>query len=147
MVDKNQEQLHRSDSDKSQNTCNEDILEEDQKTLQVERIDLYPEENHYPAVLECAPFPVLGSLDEISQTLSRVKSNQTQKGFNINEKTDEYIKEEIIKGTTFKQEAYYTDGFRNPGWLTVISCFLVNFFVFGSCFSWGVYQKLYVHYV
>lgn len=142
---KKQDKAERKSSDGSQNTCNSGDLEEDQKTFQMEVTQ--PEEQHnpehYPAVLEYAPFPALGSLEEISQTLSRVKSNQTQKSFHNDEKnnafTTEYIKED---NNAFKQEAYYTDGIRNPGWLTVLSCFLVNFFVFGSCFSWGIYQKL-----
>lgn len=143
-MDKTKEQSDQRNSDTSQHTCTEKSLEEDQKTLQVNDEIIHPEENHYPAVLEYAPFPVLGSLEEITQTLSRVKSNQTQKNFNINEKNNVYTTEEIqsIKDDSFKQEEYYTDGIRNPGWLTVLSCFLVNFFVFGSCFSWGIYQKL-----
>jgi hypothetical protein len=44
--------------------------------------------------------------------------------------------------TAFKQTPYPTEGIRNPGWLTVISCWLVNFFIFGTIFSWGDYQSL-----
>lgn len=143
-VDEKATPSNQRNSDGSQHTYNEQSLEEDQKTLQVKDEDIRTEETHYPAVLECAPFPALGSLEEITQTLSRVRSNQTQKNFNTNEKSDIYLTEDIntIKKDVFKQEEYHTDGIRNPGWLTVLSCFLVNFFVFGSCFSWGIYQKL-----
>lgn len=128
-------------TEESHNTRHSSDLEEDQKTFQCNDEIMNEEKNpeHYPAVLEIAPFPALGSLEEISQTLSRVRSNQTQKSEKNNAFTTEYIKENI---NAFKQEAYHTDGIRNPGWLTVLSCFLVNFFVFGSCFSWGIYQKL-----
>ncbi|KAI7891270.1 major facilitator superfamily domain-containing protein [Mucor mucedo] len=128
----------------SQSTRNSGDLEDDQKTFQCTE-DIIEEEQHnpehYPGVLEYAPFPALGSLEEITQTLSRVKSNQTQKSEKNNAFTTDYIKEDV---NAFKQEAYHTDGIRNPGWLTVLSCFLVNFFVFGSTFSWGIYQKLYI---
>ncbi|KAI8991432.1 hypothetical protein BDF20DRAFT_42916 [Mycotypha africana] len=110
------------------------------------------EQEGYPAVLESAPFPALGSLEEITQTLSRMKSNQTQKSNNAKSTlADQKVammegeNEEDEKAiTSFRQVPYPTEGIRNPGWLTVISCFLVNFFVFGTTFSWGNYQKLYV---
>ncbi|KAG2237800.1 hypothetical protein INT48_002101 [Thamnidium elegans] len=142
-VDEKMTPSNQRNNNGSQHTYNEQPLEEDQKTLQVKDEDVRTENNHYPAVLECAPFPALGSLEEITQTLSRVKSNQAQKNFNTNEKSDVYLTEDMntIEKDVFKQEEYHTDGIRNPGWLTVLSCFLVNFFVFGSCFSWGIYQK------
>lgn len=142
----------RRSSDGSQNTRGGD--EEDQKTVQYTEEVVIPETTQqeqeeepieYPAVLESAPFPALGSLDEITQTLSRVKSNQTQKSFKNDNKLMEQleeVKEEQIVDSTFRQTPYHTDGIRNPGWLTVLSCFLVNFYVFGTTFTWGVYQKL-----
>lgn len=90
-------------------------------------------EEHYPPVLEYAPFPALGSLEEITQTLSRTKTDHSTKATDSKEESPE---------PEFKQEAYHTEGLRNPGWLSVISCFLVNFFVFGTVFSWGNYQKM-----
>lgn len=137
----------RRSSDGSQSTVGNTVLEEDQKTVQNTKdarstIDQEPIE--YPAMLEMAPFPVLGSLDEITQTLSRVKSNQTHKSglgeVTMMEKID-FEKDET--DLPFKQTEYeHGDGFKNPGWLTVISCFLVNFFVFGTIFSWGLYQAM-----
>lgn len=124
--------------EESQNTT---FDEEDVKTVQcTEDVSpTSPQQQDYPAVLESAPFPALGSLEEITQTLSRVRSNQTQK----NEKS---ILGELLvdqdEQLPFKQIPYHTDGIRNPGWLTVLSCFLVNFFVFGTTFAWGNYQKL-----
>lgn len=111
-------------------------------TEEEEKLDL-------PVVPEIAPFPVMGSLEEITQTLSRVKSNQTQK-FSDDEKnnavdTIEDTADNVTKeggATAFKQTPYHTEGIRNPGWLSVISCFLVNFFIFGTTFSWGDYQNL-----
>lgn len=129
--------------DGSQNTTYDE--EEDVKTVQctedVSSLQQQQQHQHqqqeYPAVLESAPFPALGSLEEITQTLSRVKSNQTEK----NEKSilDELDQNERLP---FKQIPYHTEGIKNPGWLTVLSCFLVNFFVFGTTFAWGNYQKL-----
>ncbi|KAK4509767.1 uncharacterized protein ATC70_007069 [Mucor velutinosus] len=126
--------------EESQNTT---FDEEDVKTVQctedITSTCPQQQQQDYPAVLESAPFPALGSLEEITQTLSRVKSNQTQK----NEKSilGELDQDEQLP---FKQTPYHTDGIRNPGWLTVLSCFLVNFFVFGTTFAWGNYQKLYI---
>lgn len=128
--------------EESQNTTFDE--EEDVKTVQcteeVSSASLQQQQQEYPAVLESAPFPALGSLEEITQTLSRVKSNQTQK----NEKSilGELDQDEQLP---FKQTPYHTDGIKNPGWLTVLSCFLVNFFVFGTTFAWGNYQKLLVY--
>lgn len=118
----------------SQNTTYDE--EEDVKTVQCTE-DVSSPQQDYPAVLESAPFPALGSLEEITQTLSRVKSNQTEK----NEKSilGELGQNEQLP---FKQIPYHTEGIKNPGWLTVLSCFLVNFFVFGTTFAWGNYQKL-----
>lgn len=101
-----------------------------------EDVTVIDDSEDYPPILESAPFPALGSVEEIARTLSRVKSNQTQKSDAIDNAS---MKEET---TVFKQVPYHTDGIRNPGWLTVLSCFLVNFFVIGTTFSWGNYQKL-----
>lgn len=102
----------------------------------VKTIDYTEQVERYPSVLESAPFPALASLDEITQTLSKIKSTNTQKSAHPYK---EDIEEENV---VFKQEAYPTEGIRNPGWMSVISCFLVNFFVFGTTFSWGNYQNL-----
>lgn len=37
-----------------------------------------------------------------------------------------------------------SEGRSNPGWLSVIAVFLVNFCVFGVIFSWGIIQNVYV---
>lgn len=37
-----------------------------------------------------------------------------------------------------------SEGWSNPGWLTVISLLLINFCVFGVVFSWGIIQNVYV---
>lgn len=128
-----------SADEESQNTT---FDEEDVKTVQcTEDVSSAQQQDHYPAVLESAPFPALGSLEEITQTLSRVRSNQTQK----NEKSilgELAADQDEQLPAAFKQTPYHTDGLKNPGWLTVLSCFLVNFFVFGTTFAWGNYQKL-----
>lgn len=87
-------------------------------------------EENYTSTLEIAPFPALASLDEITQTLSRVKSNQQS------------LHQEEKAESVFKHVPYHTEGIRNPGWFSVFSCFFVNFFVFGTTFCWGTYQKL-----
>jgi hypothetical protein len=141
---KGQDQKVRVSNDGSQSSTFNDGSEEDAKTVQYKE-EIPPAEDHYPAVLESAPFPMLGSLEEITQTLSRVKSNQTQTDYNEKHILDRLESNKSTKLPTagvFKQEPYHTDGIRNPGWLTVLSCFLVNFFVFGTCFSWGNYQRL-----
>jgi hypothetical protein len=141
---KGQDQKVRISNDGSQSSTFNDGLEEDTKTVQCIE-DIPSVGDHYPAVLESAPFPVLGSLEEITQTLSRVKSNQTQIDGNEKNMLGRFESNKSVQLPTagvFKQEPYHTDGIRNPGWLTVMSCFLVNFFVFGTCFSWGNYQKL-----
>ncbi|KAG0801406.1 hypothetical protein G6F22_001282 [Rhizopus arrhizus] len=99
----------------------------DEKTVQL------VEEEHHSSVLEYAPYSALGSLEEIVQTISRTRTNQSD------DLTKEDTEQEI-----FKHQPYHTEGIRNPGWLSVISCFFVNFFVFGTVFAWGNYQKLYV---
>ncbi|KAI9306821.1 major facilitator superfamily domain-containing protein [Cunninghamella echinulata] len=38
----------------------------------------------------------------------------------------------------------YDEGYKNPGWFTVLSTFLVLFYTFGIIFSFGNFQKLYV---
>lgn len=35
-----------------------------------------------------------------------------------------------------------SEGWRNPGWLSVIALFLVNFSVFGIIFTWGIFQNV-----
>jgi hypothetical protein len=120
----------------------ETIKSEEEKTIHQSSAD-GEDQGYYPVLLESAPFPALGSVDEISQTISRIKSNATQRSYNDSTKNEKYEleEEEKVRGG-FQQEAYHTEGLRNPGWLTVISCFLVNFFVFGTTFTWGNYQKL-----
>lgn len=137
-------------SEESQNTVGDTVIDEDQKTVQyTENTNTDERPIEYPAVLESAPFPALGSLEEITNTLSRVKSNQTYKS-GMNEKNQQnYIDQledtKIDTDVPFKQSEYeHGDGLKNPGWLTVLSCFLVNFYVFGTTFSWGIYQALYV---
>lgn len=132
----------RVSNDGSQtSTFNDGSEQENIKAVQYKEEIPSTTEEHYPAVLESAPFPVLGSLEEITQTLSRVKSNQTQSEKNALDRLETNKSVKLPTAGVFKQEPYHTDGIRNPGWLTVLSCFLVNFFVFGTCFSWGNYQK------
>ncbi|CAO3625109.1 unnamed protein product [Mucor hiemalis] len=138
-------------SEESQNTVGDTVIDEDQKTVQyTENTNTDERPIEYPAVLESAPFPALGSLEEITNTLSRVKSNQTYKS-GMNEKNQQnYIDQledtKIDTDVPFKQSEYeHGDGLKNPGWLTVLSCFLVNFYVFGTTFSWGIYQALYIN--
>ncbi|SAL99686.1 hypothetical protein [Absidia glauca] len=97
----------------------------------------------YPPVLEIAPFPTLASLNEITTTLSR-RSQHATKG--MNDHSD-------LKGSGMESGAKVEDdtflepldeGWKSKGWLVVLSTFLVNFSVFGYCFCWGNFQKLYL---
>ncbi|KAG0170499.1 hypothetical protein DFQ28_001813 [Apophysomyces sp. BC1034] len=101
-------------------------------------------ETTYPHLLECSPFPALTSIGEITQTLTRTQSQRTCYSKNDIEKQTlgEEVNEDISKPTGF--EPYGTEGIRNPGWIVVVSTFMVNFFVFGTVFSWGNFQRLYV---
>lgn len=94
-----------------------------------------------PVILETAPFPTLGTVQEISKTISRVRSNHSHKSEHHLSSKEEAQYDESPP-VVFKQEPYPTEGIRNPGWLAVISNFLANFFVFGTTFSWGNYQSL-----
>lgn len=38
--------------------------------------------------------------------------------------------------------AYYTEGLKNPGWLTVLATFMLNFYTIGIVSSWNVFQVL-----
>ncbi|GAB5588732.1 hypothetical protein Unana1_03632 [Umbelopsis nana] len=38
-----------------------------------------------------------------------------------------------------------SEGWSNPGWLTVIALFLVNFSLFGVVFSWGILQNVFAN--
>ncbi|KAI8581020.1 hypothetical protein K450DRAFT_279412 [Umbelopsis ramanniana AG] len=46
--------------------------------------------------------------------------------------------------TTPNEVEDLSEGWRNPGWLSVISLFLVNFAVFGIVFTWGIFQNVYL---
>jgi hypothetical protein len=35
-----------------------------------------------------------------------------------------------------------SEGWRNPGWLSVIALFLINFSIFGIVFTWGIFQNV-----
>jgi hypothetical protein len=41
-----------------------------------------------------------------------------------------------------KEAEDLSEGWRNPGWLSVISLFLVNFAIFGIIFTWGIFQNV-----
>ncbi|KAF7723454.1 hypothetical protein EC973_002007 [Apophysomyces ossiformis] len=99
-------------------------IEDDEKT----RIE---NPQTYPALLECAPIPTLASLNEITLTLSKHTLRDVEDQQSVN--------------TKVPVEPYPTEGIRNPGWLVVFSAFLVNFFVFGTIFSWGNFQRLYLN--
>ncbi|KAI9317746.1 major facilitator superfamily domain-containing protein [Dichotomocladium elegans] len=111
-----------------------------------------PEENQevpstYPGLVECAPFPALGSLNEITLTLSKTQTNRTNTdGISYADSIATAIQEEPSKGESSSAigDPYWTEGWRNPGWLAVIATFLVNFTIFGTVFSWGNFQKLYL---
>lgn len=128
-----------SDYDEEKNACT--LRSPDQQSGQ--------EVSSYPGLAECAPFPTLASLEEITHTLSRSRTNQTTQApahelakddpgrLAGKEEGDEEKAEKRDLG-----EAYWTEGIKNPGWLVVLSVFLVNFSMFGVVFSWGNFQQL-----
>ncbi|KAI9253803.1 hypothetical protein BDA99DRAFT_163833 [Phascolomyces articulosus] len=116
----------------------------------VQEEDLLEEES-YPGLVECAPFPALASLDEITHTLTKTKTNQTFKsqraaniagGDNDSLKTTAVDPQDEKSGIKTIGEYYGTEGIKNPGWMAVFATFLVNFFIFGTIFSWGNFQRL-----
>lgn len=50
--------------------------------------------------------------------------------------------DDYYSDTTKQPEAYYTEGLKNPGWLTVLGTFLLNIYTWGVVSSWGVFQVL-----
>ncbi|KAI9488484.1 major facilitator superfamily domain-containing protein [Zychaea mexicana] len=105
------------------------------------------EEESYPGLVECAPFPTLASLPEITHTLSKTRTNQTyksQRGREDSLKTATADPEGQLPVVKTIGEYYGTEGIKNPGWFAVVGTFLVNFFVFGTVFSWGNFQRLYL---
>ncbi|ORZ01416.1 hypothetical protein BCR43DRAFT_178384 [Syncephalastrum racemosum] len=99
-------------------------------------------------ILETAPFPTMGSLDPITRTLSANTQQSTRSAaLDDEEKQDISVKEQENNIDDKPAPAIWdqplpTEGWRNPGWLVVISTFLVNFVVFGNSFSWGIFQEL-----
>ncbi|KAI9313742.1 major facilitator superfamily domain-containing protein [Dichotomocladium elegans] len=95
--------------------------------------------NASPNVIDGAPFPVLGSVQEIVRIITResavasVNQEQTMAG--------DQEKGNVLHPWEVPLE---TEGWRSPGWLCVISSFLVNFVVFGNTFAWGNFQRLYL---
>ena len=91
-------------------------------------------EEAYPGLVECAPFPSLASIDEITRTLTKTRTNQTPKNQRDNDSlktatvTDDQLKGENRAPRPIG-EYYGTEGYRNPGWMSVMATFLVNFFV------------------
>lgn len=92
----------------------------------------------YPRIAESAPFPALGSVNEVSRIMSRESEVQAPKNDNssiASEKGGDAVEKPWEKPIE-------TEGWRNPGWLAVVATFLVNFTVFGNSFSWGNFQRL-----
>ena len=92
-------------------------------------------EEPYPGLVELTPFPTLGSIDEITHTLTRTRTNRT---FKNQQRDRSSLKTAIVTGDQQKEEKvvvnmtdeyYGTEGYRNPGWMPVMATFLVNFFV------------------
>lgn len=102
----------------------------DQQEQEVERA---------PHILESAPFPALGSsLDQVARILSKSThaSSKRQSMADLEEGGPPSAP------VAAWEQPWPTEGIRNPGWLVVVSTFLVNFVVFGNTFSWGIFQRL-----
>lgn len=48
---------------------------------------------------------------------------------------------------TGEEDPYWTEGLKNPGWLSTCALFLVTFSIFGILFCWGVFQPYYLDHV
>ncbi|ORZ26105.1 hypothetical protein BCR42DRAFT_19691 [Absidia repens] len=86
-----------------------------------------------PHVVEMAPFPTLSSLNEITTTLSRRSQYANKQSTKGNPDEKDTKEEEIVLEPL-------NEGLTSPGWLVVLSTFLVNFSVFGYCF-WYIKKK------
>lgn len=92
-----------------------------------------------PHILESAPFPTLGSsVDQVARILSRSThaSSKRQSMADLEEGSPPSAP------VAAWEQPWPTEGIKNPGWLVVLSTFLVNFVVFGNTFSWGIFQRL-----
>ncbi|KAI8145443.1 major facilitator superfamily domain-containing protein [Fennellomyces sp. T-0311] len=119
--------------------------DEEKSTAAPSPADQPIEEESYPGLVECAPFPALGSLGEITHTLSKTRTNQTYRSQRqADQESTKTAAVEDDPKTAHMGEFYGTEGFRNPGWLAVVATFLVNFTVFGVVFAWGNFQRLYL---
>lgn len=48
---------------------------------------------------------------------------------------------------TGAEDPYFTEGLKNPGWLSTGALFLTTFSIFGITFCWGVFQPHYLNHV
>lgn len=48
---------------------------------------------------------------------------------------------------TGAEDPYFTEGIKNPGWLSTAALFLTTFSIFGITFCWGVFQPHYLNHV
>ena len=46
----------------------------------------------------------------------------------------------MSKGPTAEDGTYWTEGIRNPGWLTVVGTWIAYFVCAGATSTWGVFQ-------
>lgn len=92
-----------------------------------------------PLTLETGHIPALASVEPISRMLTG-QSGKSHMSKTAQEYFNEKLDEE--KTTNVWDQPLETEGWRNPGWLVVLSTFLVNFCVSGYGFSWGVFQNL-----
>ncbi|KAF7726988.1 hypothetical protein EC973_008183 [Apophysomyces ossiformis] len=112
----------------------------------IEKVEVVQEHSGptYSHLLDSSPFPALTSVDEITKTLTKTQSRTTcySKGDIESPTEKDGISE--VEANQAEYGPYPTEGIHNPGWVVVVSTFLVNFFVFGTVFSWGNFQRLYI---
>lgn len=76
----------------------------------------------------------IGSITSSTYSVTPVGSlhqKENNKPKSLDERDVETIREPISK-----------EGIRNPGWLTVLGTFIINFYTWGVLVSWGIFQVL-----
>ncbi|CAO3660979.1 unnamed protein product [Umbelopsis ramanniana] len=88
--------------------------------------------------LEAGSLSAKSSDPKMSETVREIEEST-----NISSDEDSIGVTEATK-TNANEVEDLSEGWRNPGWLSVIALFLINFSVFGVVFTWGIFQNVYL---
>lgn len=75
-----------------------------------------------------------------------VISNNEQDATSMTKTDSEHISSPDMKRFD-GEDPYWTEGFKNPGWLSTATVFLVTFSTVGFLFCWGTFQQYYLQHV